>query len=114
MQQRPLRCEYGSNRCPLLVQPGTWKGFPNWTFRRGLDGPTQNYPDCTAVSGFILAAFVNNNTPENDMGALKVNCSVPGSFGNGYYPLVAISLAVQTFIDGLYSRVPNLGPGNER
>lgn len=81
---------------------GTWKGFPNWTFRRGRDGATANYPACQATGGFILGGFPANNTPQTDMGAVRLNCSVSGSFGNGYYPLVGISTGVQAGIDGLY------------
>lgn len=99
---------YGHNtvvtaaHCIFNRSTGTFKGFPDWTFQRGLDGSTQNYADCRPTAAFIIAAFANDNTPQNDMGAFKIDCSVPGGFGNGYYPLVAISSAIQTFIDTLY------------
>lgn len=99
---------YGANtvvtaaHCLYNRSTGTWKGFPNWTYRRGLDGSTKNYPDCKAINGFVLRAFVDKNSPETDLGGVKLDCSVPGSAGNGYYPLVAIGSAIQTHIDGLY------------
>jgi V8-like Glu-specific endopeptidase len=78
-----------------------WKGFPNWKFRPGRDGASTPV-ECGVTSGFVLGGFPSNNTPENDFGGVKLNCSISGSVGNGYYPQVAISSGIQTFVEGLY------------
>lgn len=60
-------------------------------------------PACGVVTAFILGGFTTNNTPQNDFGAVKLDCNIPGSNGNGYYPQIALNPpTVQTSINGLY------------
>ena len=84
-----------------LYSNGGWKGFPNWTFYPGRDGASAPMA-CSPSTAFILGGFPSSNTPQNDLGGVKLNCWIGGSTGNGYYPLVAIYSAIQTYIDGLY------------
>jgi V8-like Glu-specific endopeptidase len=95
---------YSSNRvvtaAHCLYNNG-WKGFPNWKFRPGRDGsaiPTE----CGVTGGFILGGYPSNNSIQNDFGGVKLDCNIAGSVGNGYYPQVAISSPIQSFVDGLY------------
>jgi V8-like Glu-specific endopeptidase len=96
---------YGSNvvvtAAHCLYKNGGWRGFPNWKFRPGRDGASTPV-ECGVTNGFVLGGFTSNNTPENDFGGVKLNCSISGSVGNGYYPQVAISSGIQTSTEGLY------------
>ncbi len=84
-----------------LYSNGGWRGFPNWTFYPGRDGASAPMA-CSPSTAFILGGFPSSNTPQNDLGGVKLNCWIGGSIGNGYYPLVSIYSAIQTYIDGLY------------
>lgn len=80
---------------------GAWRPGP-WYFEPAQDGSTHNLAECYAVQGAILADYTRTDHPKNDLGMVKLSCSYPGSIGNGYYPLVAISANPQSYKDGLY------------
>lgn len=78
-----------------------WRPGP-WYFEPAQDGVIHNLPECQMTNAAILSSYRTSDRPENDLGMVALNCNYPGSIGNGYYPLVALSAYPQTFRDGLY------------
>jgi V8-like Glu-specific endopeptidase len=86
---------YGANtivttaHCLYDKDRGGWK-LTNFFWQRARDGGAP-FGTCFLVSAIVYTSWTTNPSISNDVGAVKLDCSVPGSFGNGYYPLVNIN-----------------------
>lgn len=87
--------------CIFDSTTGHFRGLP-WTFYRGQDGSTANYPPCNVAGATLPGSYSGDGDVEHDFAALALDCTVLGSPGNGYFPLVAVpSSGIQTYKDGL-------------
>jgi V8-like Glu-specific endopeptidase len=87
---------------------GHWYYPTNFT--RGQDGSYWPYSTCTPSEWYVLGGWVSGGDHvEDDMAWFKINCYVPGTFGDGIYPLVAKQCSC-SFVNSYVTGYPVYGP----
>ena len=73
----------------LKPQGHGWNG--SWKFYRGQDGSNGSLQSCTSWSwaGLSDAWSAGNDGPNSDWGAVRFNCTFPGTYGTGWMPVLA-------------------------